>query len=150
MFCKHCGSHISDDSVFCQKCGKKQTNNEENIKTESRTVKPEKSDFPNIKNQRIETGWNTGAILGTIAAIGGLITSVRLLKYGDIVYIILFVLDIAVLIAFIVNIKKSYYRIICPCCNKITTFPCNSQSHDCDCCKTKLILQDNGDIIPFQ
>lgn len=150
MFCKHCGSQIDEDSVFCQKCGEKQTGVTPNNKTESEREKSIKNNFPNIKNQSVETGWNTGAILGTIAAIGGLITSVRLLKYGDIVYIILFVLDIAVLIAFIVNIKKSYYRIICPCCNKITTFPCNSQSHDCDCCKTKLILQDNGDIIPFQ
>lgn len=150
MFCKHCGSQIDEDSVFCQKCGEKQTGVTPNNKTESEREKSIKNNFPNIKNQSVETGWNTGAILGTIAAIGGLITSVRLLKYGDIVYIILFVLDIAVLIAFIANIKKSYYRIICPCCNKITTFPCNSQSHDCDCCKTKLILQDNGDITPFQ
>lgn len=150
MFCKHCGSHISDDSVFCQKCGKKQINNEENIKTESRTVKPEKSNFPNIKNQSVETGWNTGAILGALAAIGVVISSVSLLQYGDFVYIIMFALSIAIAIACIANIKKSYYRIVCPRCNKSTTFPCKAQSHDCDCCKSKLILQDNGDIIPFQ
>lgn len=150
MFCKHCGSHISDDSVFCQKCGKKQINNEENIKTESRTVKPEKSNFPNIKNQSVETGWNTGVILGALAAIGCVISSVSLLQYGDFVYIIMFALSIAIAIACIANIKKSYYRIVCPRCNKSTTFPCNAQSHDCDCCKSKLILQDNGDITPFQ
>lgn len=146
MYCKHCGSQISDDSVFCQKCGKAQAS----AKTESEREKSINSNFPNIKNQSVETGWNTGAILGIIAAIGGLIPSVRLLQYGDFENVILFVLSIVTVIICIANIKKSYYRILCPRCNKSTSFPCNSQSHDCDCCKTKLILQDNGDIIPFQ
>lgn len=153
MYCKHCGSQISDDSVFCQKCGKKQASVKINIKTEVEREENIKNNYPNIKNQRTETGWNIAAIVYTLISIAGLPMSVALARddmIGGFDKKIMVVVAIIVLVICVLNIRKTYYRIICPRCNKSTTFPCNAQSHDCDCCKSKLILQDNGDIIPFQ
>ena len=154
MFCKYCGSQIDEDSIFCQKCGESQTSNNENIKTGQRTVKTEKSNFPNIKNQSVETGWNIKAILFALLSVAGLPMTFALARddmtgggFDD--YIMVFVAIVILVISFL-NIKKTYYRIMCPRCNKSTSFPGNSQSHDCDCCKSKLILQENGDITPFQ
>ncbi len=52
MYCKKCGFQINDEAVFCQKCSKKQTNNEENIKRESRTVQNRKKQFPEYKKSK--------------------------------------------------------------------------------------------------
>ena len=38
MFCKHCGTKIDDDSVFCNKCGMKQ-NSEKNQKEQNKKTK---------------------------------------------------------------------------------------------------------------
>lgn len=153
MYCKYCGSQISDDSVFCSKCGKSQSSAKTNIKTEVEREQSIKNNFPNIKNLKIETTWNIYAILMTLISIAGLPLSFALARddmTGGFDDKIMVVVDIILLIICIVNIRKKQYRFFCPRCNKSTTFPCNAQSHDCDCCKSKLILQDNGDITPFQ
>ncbi|MBO7225218.1 MAG: zinc-ribbon domain-containing protein [Bacteroidales bacterium] len=44
MFCKYCGEQISDDSVFCSKCGKKLTESITEKKLDSNNINPQKEE----------------------------------------------------------------------------------------------------------
>lgn len=36
MYCKHCGTQIDDDSIYCNKCGKQQNKEEQNEKSSNK------------------------------------------------------------------------------------------------------------------
>ena len=44
MFCKYCGEQISDDSVFCSKCGKKLTESMTEKKLDPNSINPQKEE----------------------------------------------------------------------------------------------------------
>lgn len=67
--------------------------------------------------------------------------------YDSVFMIVLFsVLSLASVILFLAGLaglKVTFYELNCPCCKQKTCFPANEQSHDCECCSKKLIM-NNG------
>lgn len=47
MFCKHCGTQIDDDSIYCNKCGEKQKNNE----IEEKIINAQENEVKNKNNK---------------------------------------------------------------------------------------------------
>ena len=80
MYCKHCGSQIEDNSVFCSYCGGK-TSGEDNRTLFNPSQNVEQ---PNKQTQKPENPAQTTAIIGLVLAffcsIAGLIVSAIALK----------------------------------------------------------------------
>lgn len=71
MYCKHCGSRLSDDAIFCHNCG---------ASTSSDDRQPQQNQQPLYQNAPQTVGSNTLAIVGFILAmffpIVGLVCSI--------------------------------------------------------------------------
>jgi len=60
-----------------------------------------------------------------------------------VLFAVLSLASIVLFLAGLASLRVACYELNCPCCKQKTYFPTNEQSHDCECCRKKLIM-DNG------
>lgn len=139
MFCKMCGSEVSDDSVFCSKCG---TNIKES-KTQQGTDTKDTVVDTCIGTPKFQSAVNSKALLNGLCEIfigvlavwcGFSIDSI----FASIVGGVLAFVGVLVL----ATCKYNTYEIVCPYCNKTISAVDGETAMDCPVCKERIIIEN--------
>lgn len=57
--------------------------------------------------------------------------------------VIILIVCLVVVIFCLINIRLSYYEIVCPNCNKVTYIRTNLQGADCEACGKRIVIDNN-------